>query len=310
MPTKTAGRQRARRFEQLTPTPGTGSFAAMQHDARNDELFREALTSLRETESAWREQIEFALGHPAALTVDYDSLGGRYELVQPFVHQAVAGTIQALAELGFDPARGEPLRAAVSHVVIAGDSTDACDVTIANGVLTARVALDNTGADAAPAIEAAIRDAIYHVLYPDAPRTPSGETSAEVEATEHGLDAGRPRRASLRAAGDDTYERATALAAELEVVMRDVGLWPGERPKGPIEIRGAFGSENMSFGEWLAWVLIPRLHEIVRDRGEFPSGSNLAAYAIRALDGFSGQSEVRDVLDAIDELGGGDDRTA
>jgi uncharacterized protein YqcC (DUF446 family) len=88
----------------------------------------------------------------------------------------------------------------------------------------------------------------------------------------------------------------------LEAVMRSAGIWPGKQPAGEIEVRGAFGCENMSFAQWLAWVLIPRLRDIVDERGEFPEGSMLGPYAIREFSGLPGEAEVHDVLYAIDEL--------
>jgi uncharacterized protein YqcC (DUF446 family) len=100
----------------------------------------------------------------------------------------------------------------------------------------------------------------------------------------------------------DVYQRAEYYMAKLEQVMHNVGLWPGDKPEGPIEVKGAFGCENMAFQQWLAWILIPRVREVIAERGEFPEGSQVAAYCIREFDGAPGGGEVHDVLSQFDDL--------
>ncbi len=83
----------------------------------------------------------------------------------------------------------------------------------------------------------------------------------------------------------DIYSVAAKFVRDLEASLKECDLWPGKKPPGEIEVRGAFGCENMAFNQWLAWVLISRVKEIVETRGEFPNGSNVAAYAVREWDG-------------------------
>ncbi|HVT80979.1 MAG TPA: YqcC family protein, partial [Phycisphaerae bacterium] len=98
----------------------------------------------------------------------------------------------------------------------------------------------------------------------------------------------------------DMYSVAAKFVRELEAAMRQAKLWPGKKPPGEIEVRGAFGSENMAFNQWLAWVMIPRVKGIIESRGEFPSGSNVAAYAVREWDGVE-YGRVVEVLRGFDE---------
>ena len=65
---------------------------------------------------------------------------------------------------------------------------------------------------------------------------------------------------------------------------------------------GAFGEHTMAFERWIQFVLVPRLRGIVRDRGEFPSGSQLAVHAVRALDGDTDAERLHELLDALDRL--------
>ena len=65
---------------------------------------------------------------------------------------------------------------------------------------------------------------------------------------------------------------------------------------------GAFGENTMAFDQWIQFVLVPRLRAIVRDRDEFPSGSELAVYAVRALDGDPDGERLHELLYEIDQL--------
>lgn len=119
------------------------------------ELLKEAVTYLRDAESAWRQQAEFALGHAVGLIIDYDSLGGHYDWLQPFVQQAIGGSLGALTGVGFDPQCRDALGAAIQRVQIACAGGEprpgpASEVTIDGGLLTMRVPLVVT-APGAPA---------------------------------------------------------------------------------------------------------------------------------------------------------------
>jgi uncharacterized protein YqcC (DUF446 family) len=65
---------------------------------------------------------------------------------------------------------------------------------------------------------------------------------------------------------------------------------------------GAFGSNTMAFEQWIQFILIPRIQQIVRDNDEFPSGSMLATYAVRAFDGDYDTSDLQKLLYDIDQL--------
>jgi len=73
-------------------------------------------------------------------------------------------------------------------------------------------------------------------------------------------------------------------------------------PAEAFENMGAFGENTMTFDQWMQFVLVPRLRGIVRDRDEFPSGSALAVYAVRALDGDPDGERLHELLYEIDQL--------
>jgi|GEM_PF-3760993 len=251
--------------------------------ARNDELFASAVASFQSAEDAWKMQLDMALGHATSMYVDYDSLNGRYELLQPFIHQALSGALGAVSMVGFDPQWQRLIREVRRVWIRRADDGVPTSATVNGDELIMRVNIDQEGPP--PVMEVA--DAIKAALM---------MTSAEQE------ELAELSRAEESADAADVYQRAQAIVGQLKEAMLDAGMWPGDKPAGEIEVKGAFGSENMSFAQWLAWVLIPRVEAIVEERGAFPSESNVAAYAVRELDGVSGGQEVVGVLAQLDEL--------
>jgi uncharacterized protein YqcC (DUF446 family) len=97
------------------------------------------------------------------------------------------------------------------------------------------------------------------------------------------------------------YRLALDHADRLERTLREGGLWPGAPPPGGFVVEGAFGSLSLAPEEWLAWVLIPRVRHIARDRGIFPPRSRTAPWAVRAFDGHPAQRTLIEVLGDLDE---------
>ncbi|MEI7837030.1 MAG: YqcC family protein [Planctomycetota bacterium] len=247
---------------------------------RNEEYFLAMVEGVRAAEPAWRQQLELSLGHPVELTVDFTSLDGRYELVGPFIQQAVCGTLGAVSQVAQDVARGDLLKKAAQCIVITADApTQDCCVELDAGLMTVRQWLVEGAAERVSEIDAAIRDALYREW---------------VSQSHYGVDP--------EAEQGDIYRMADRYMQKLETVMRDVGIWPGNPPEGPLEVKGAFGCENMTYGQWLAWVLIPGVRETVAQRGEFPPESQTAAHASREFDGLPGGDTVHDVLCEFDRL--------
>ena len=92
---------------------------------------------------------------------------------------------------------------------------------------------------------------------------------------------------------------AAALAG-LERALADVDLWDVEQPTAErIAKAGAFGSDTMTFGQWLRWILVPRAHQALETRS-LPGSSNVAAYAVREFDGTPYGDRLLDALVAFD----------
>ena len=73
------------------------------------------------------------------------------------------------------------------------------------------------------------------------------------------------------------YTLVTAKALELEMELRRLDRWQNAPlPNEMFENMGAFGENTMTFEQWLQFVLLARIQQIVTDHDEFPSGSMLA----------------------------------
>lgn len=242
----------------------------------NRELFRSAVETLREVAAAWKQQADLLLGHPVEFVADFDSLEGRYDLVQPFVHLAIAGSLDALAKVRFDPAFGAALTAIGKIMIRPGQPDGPCAVDLYDEALTIRVPLSG---QRAPIEE--IADRIRAAVGPAAPVP--------------GID-------DPFSPAQEPYQRAQRDMQDLERAMREANLWPGDKPPGPVEVKGAFGADNMLFTHWLAWVMIPRVRQIVAERGKLPSTSAVGNYAsTRGLQGFDNAGRIIEILTAFDK---------
>ena len=73
-----------------------------------------------------------------------------------------------------------------------------------------------------------------------------------------------------------------AKIAEIEEEMKRLGLWQeGPLREEQYEFRQAFAADTMTFTQWLQFILIPRVKEIIEAGGEFPSKSEVGAKAFR-----------------------------
>jgi uncharacterized protein YqcC (DUF446 family) len=103
--------------------------------------------------------------------------------------------------------------------------------------------------------------------------------------------------------GFDVYQRLAQKADEIENELRRLNRWqhlPLSSKK--FENIGAFGSNTMTFEQWIQFVLVPRLDHIVLNKGELPADSMLATYAVRVFDGDPDASNLIGLLTELDEL--------
>jgi uncharacterized protein YqcC (DUF446 family) len=83
-----------------------------------------------------------------------------------------------------------------------------------------------------------------------------------------------------------SYEQATTFADRIESELRTLSAWRDEPlPEAAYDSEQAFFADTMTFYQWLQFVLLPRVREIIEERGAFPPESSVGAYAVRELDG-------------------------
>lgn len=99
------------------------------------------------------------------------------------------------------------------------------------------------------------------------------------------------------------YSEATSIASQLEIELKRLQRWEAEPlPEERYENMGAFGSNTMTFEQWLQFILIPTLHDIVAQGGNFPEDSHLATYAVRVWDGDWDTQSLQRLLQQLDDL--------
>ena len=83
-----------------------------------------------------------------------------------------------------------------------------------------------------------------------------------------------------------SYEAVALKIQEIEAELKRLGRWmPESPPPEAFENMGPFGMNTMAPEQWLQFVLIPRVNEIIAAKGEFPAADSIAAYFVKNLDG-------------------------
>lgn len=66
----------------------------------------------------------------------------------------------------------------------------------------------------------------------------------------------------------------------IEKEMKHIGLWRSEPlPESAYDIKEAFGADTMSLAQWIEFILIPRVQEMIRTNGPWPETSEVGTYA-------------------------------
>ena len=99
----------------------------------------------------------------------------------------------------------------------------------------------------------------------------------------------------------DPYQSAASYADRIEHELRVLNAWQSEPPPdGAYKSKTAFFADTMSFYQWLQFVLLARVREIIEKRGAFPAESSVGTYAVRELDGLDEAAGLIEVLCEFD----------
>ena len=90
---------------------------------------------------------------------------------------------------------------------------------------------------------------------------------------------------------------------EIEAEMKRIGYWSADPlPEEAYDFREAFAMDTMAFSQWLQFILIPRVHQIIAEGGEFPANSMVGAQAMREFDGDADAAHLVSLLGEFDRL--------
>lgn len=99
----------------------------------------------------------------------------------------------------------------------------------------------------------------------------------------------------------DKWQRAAAYADRIESELRAMEAWRSDPlPDSAFESDRAFFADTMTFFQWLQFVLLPRVREVVGERDKFPRQSQVGAYAVRELDGYDDAADLVTLLCEFD----------
>lgn len=101
----------------------------------------------------------------------------------------------------------------------------------------------------------------------------------------------------------ELYAQAGAMADRMEAELKRIGMWQQEPlPDEVFEDMGAFGYKTMAFEQWLQFILIPRVRDIIAAQDDFPEESEVGVYAVRAFDGYPDADALVLLLNEFDGL--------
>jgi uncharacterized protein YqcC (DUF446 family) len=76
------------------------------------------------------------------------------------------------------------------------------------------------------------------------------------------------------------HRQLALLLVELEAAMKAVGQWSDKAPSAEAMASvEPFACDTLSFAQWLQFIFIPRLGQLIAEEGELPRQSDIAAMA-------------------------------
>lgn len=79
---------------------------------------------------------------------------------------------------------------------------------------------------------------------------------------------------------DTTARQLNEVLMALEAELRRLTLWEAAPPlDADLGSREPFCCDTLSFPQWLQWVLLPRMHDVIAQGGPYPARSGIYVYA-------------------------------
>lgn len=99
----------------------------------------------------------------------------------------------------------------------------------------------------------------------------------------------------------DYIELSDALA-QLEDKMLELELWQSLPPSyRALESTQPFALDTLSPTQWLQWVFMPKMQDLIESNSEVPSGFEISPYFEQAMSDKTKLSELLPIIKQIDE---------
>lgn len=98
-------------------------------------------------------------------------------------------------------------------------------------------------------------------------------------------------------------DRVRMKLEEIEKEMKESGIWQSA-PLAPeaYAFTRAFAGDTMAYSQWLQFIFIPRVREVVDGHGDLPPTSSVGAQAVREFDGYDAAAGLANLLAEFDEI--------
>lgn len=96
-------------------------------------------------------------------------------------------------------------------------------------------------------------------------------------------------------------QRITALLGAIEQEMQNVGLWQTQPPSADaLASTQPFCVDTLLFTEWVQWLMLPRLQQMLQSQTPLPQNSNMHAMAEEAFKQLT--ADTKQLLELIKAL--------
>jgi uncharacterized protein YqcC (DUF446 family) len=90
---------------------------------------------------------------------------------------------------------------------------------------------------------------------------------------------------------------------QIETEMKNVGMWQDEPlPPDKLAVKAAFGQDKLSFEQWLQFIFIPRVKEIIATKGNWPPESQVSLQAWREWKQYGSEDKCDHLLGLLKEF--------
>lgn len=101
----------------------------------------------------------------------------------------------------------------------------------------------------------------------------------------------------------DQYEKVRDQIDAIEAEMRRIGMWEDEPPpQEALRYTLPYAKDTMAFPQWLQFVFLPQVREIVENYAQLPKRSEIAPAARQQFADWDKSSRLLTLLEAFDDM--------